>query len=78
MKKFKLGPLYTPPSMQGTLQRPGVIGGANWGGAAFDPETQTAVRENDRMLPRSCAFTRSTGHRKILALPKWMPTSSVT
>ena len=41
MKKFRLGPLYTPPSMQGTLQRPGVIGGANWGGAAFDPETQT-------------------------------------
>lgn len=39
MKKFKLGPLYTPPTMAGTLMRPGVIGGSNWGGAAFDPET---------------------------------------
>ena len=28
----------TPPSLQGTLQRPGASGGANWGGAAFDPE----------------------------------------
>jgi quinoprotein glucose dehydrogenase len=37
MKKLRLGPIYTPPSAQGTLQRPGIIGGANWGGAAFDP-----------------------------------------
>ncbi len=39
MRRFRLGPLYTPPSLQGTLQRPGASGGANWGGAAFDPET---------------------------------------
>ena len=39
MKRFRLGPLFTPPSIQGTLQRPGASGGANWGGAAFDPET---------------------------------------
>jgi quinoprotein glucose dehydrogenase len=29
--------LYTPPSLQGTFMRPGLIGGANWGGGAFDP-----------------------------------------
>ncbi len=39
MQQFRLGPLFTPPSLQGTLQRPGASGGANWGGAAFDPET---------------------------------------
>ena len=39
MKKYRLGPLYTPPSMQGTVVLPGVIGGANWGGGAFDPAT---------------------------------------
>ena len=40
------GPLFTPPSLidntpggtQGTLQMPGVVGGADWGGAAVDPE----------------------------------------
>jgi quinoprotein glucose dehydrogenase len=36
LSKYKLGPLYTPPSLQGTVMRPGVIGGANWGGGAFD------------------------------------------
>ncbi len=40
MKRFRLGPLFTPPSLQGTLQRPGWSGGVNWGGAAFDPETE--------------------------------------
>jgi quinoprotein glucose dehydrogenase len=39
LSKYRLGPLYTPPSFQGTVMRPGVIGGANWGGGAFDPET---------------------------------------
>ncbi len=39
MHRFRLGPLFTPPSLRGTLQLPGASGGANWGGAAFDPET---------------------------------------
>ena len=39
MQRFRLGPLFTPPRLRGTLQRPGASGGANWGGAAFDPET---------------------------------------
>jgi quinoprotein glucose dehydrogenase len=39
MKKYRLGPLFTPPSLEGTLGRPGIIGGANWGGGAFDPDT---------------------------------------
>jgi quinoprotein glucose dehydrogenase len=37
MRKYRLGPIYTPPSLDGTLMRPGLIGGANWGGGAFDP-----------------------------------------
>jgi quinoprotein glucose dehydrogenase len=39
MKKYRLGPLYTPPSLRGTLQSPSQGGGASWGGAAFDPES---------------------------------------
>jgi len=37
--KYRIGPLFTPPSMQGTVQRPGLIGGANWGGGTFDPSS---------------------------------------
>jgi len=39
LSKYRLGPLYTPPSFQGTVMRPGVIGGANWGGGALDPRS---------------------------------------
>lgn len=39
MKKFRIGPLFTPPSLRGTIQRPSIQGAANWSGAAFDPET---------------------------------------
>lgn len=45
ISRFRIGPLFTPPSLdmqggtQGTVQRPGEGGGANWPGAAVDPET---------------------------------------
>ena len=46
-KRYVTGPLFTPPSVKGdgpndtkgTLQLPGSVGGADWNGAAFDPET---------------------------------------
>jgi len=31
--------MYEPPSLEGTIIFPGVDGGAEWGGAAFDPDT---------------------------------------
>ena len=36
---FRLGPLYTPLSLNGTIFRPSAGGGASWGGGAVDPET---------------------------------------
>lgn len=42
---YRIGPIFTPPSLyveggtRGTLQLPGNGGGANWSGAAVDPET---------------------------------------
>ena len=50
MKKYRLGPLYTPPSLEGTVVRPGVWGGANWGGGAFDPETGMLFVKTARSL----------------------------
>lgn len=47
VKQYQTGPLFTPPSVagdgpgetRGTIELPGSIGGADWTGAAFDPET---------------------------------------
>ena len=46
--KYRSGPIFTPPSVRdespggtlGTLQLPSYVGGSNWNGAAYDPETQ--------------------------------------
>ena len=46
-KDFVIGPMFTPPSLAGeepgatlgTIQLPGSAGGADWQGAALDPET---------------------------------------
>ena len=39
IRPHRIGPLFTPPSLEGTVQMPGFGGGANWAGAALDPET---------------------------------------
>ena len=47
-EKLKAGPMYTPPSLQGTIVQPGIHGGNEWGGPAFDPTTNIAyVNVND-------------------------------
>jgi quinoprotein glucose dehydrogenase len=35
--------IYTPPSTGGTLMNPGYAGGSNWGGLAWDPESQLVI-----------------------------------
>jgi quinoprotein glucose dehydrogenase len=43
LKKFRSlrgGVPYAAPSRQGTIYSPGTLGGALWGGCAFDPSTQ--------------------------------------
>ena len=47
LEDFVYGPIFTPPTVKGegpgetrgTILMPGWVGGANWGGAAVDPET---------------------------------------
>jgi quinoprotein glucose dehydrogenase len=41
IRDYRVGPLYTPPSREGTIVMPGAIGGAGWGGAALDPSSGT-------------------------------------
>jgi quinoprotein glucose dehydrogenase len=38
-KSLRYEGLFTPPSVKGTLNFPGTIGGSEWGGAAYDPST---------------------------------------
>jgi len=41
LARYRSGAMYTPPSERGTITMPGSIGGAGWGGGAYDPATNT-------------------------------------
>ena len=40
--QYRSGDIYNPPSLTGTIGRPGTRGGMLWGGISFDPQSQTA------------------------------------
>jgi quinoprotein glucose dehydrogenase len=50
--------IFTPPSLEGTIEYPGAAGGANWGGVSIDPErgvlfvNQMRVPSVVRLIPR--------------------------
>jgi quinoprotein glucose dehydrogenase len=70
LKKLRSGPQFTPPSREGTIVFPGFDGAAEWGGAAWDPETGLLyVNSNEmawvlRLVPRP-ARTRETSSRRL-------------
>jgi quinoprotein glucose dehydrogenase len=35
--------IFTPPSLKGTIERPGYAGGSNWGSGAWDPQRQLLI-----------------------------------
>ena len=35
--------IYTPPSLAGTIERPGYAGGSNWGSGAWDPQRHLLI-----------------------------------
>jgi quinoprotein glucose dehydrogenase len=48
LARLKAGPIFTPPSLEGTVILPGFHGGANWSGASFDPASGLLfVNSND-------------------------------
>lgn len=49
IEKYRYEGLFTPPSLQGTITYPAASGGANWGGGAVDPETQTFYLNSSRV-----------------------------
>lgn len=89
-KRYVLGPIYTPPSIKGpgatdtkgTLQMPGATGGAEWGGAGFDPETKilyvpsiTGTFAADLLPgdPKQTNLRYTRGSRDLVEGPRGLP-----
>ena len=70
VSKYRIGPIFTPPSVStaegtlGTITSPGSTGGANWPGGSYDPEThklyvysQTAIAVLGMIPPPNPQFS---------------------
>ena len=55
LERYKSEGIFTPPSVQGSIEQPGYAGGVEWGGLAFDPQRQIAV-VNTNDLPMLVAL----------------------
>src|SRR5207247_6750470 len=74
---------FTPPSLEGTIVFPGFDGGAEWGGAAFDPDTALLyvnanempwivrlIRNNDTSLyNHNCASCQGDDNTGTASMP---------
>lgn len=58
MDQYRWDGIYTPPTLEGSIQYPHTAGGMNWGGVAIDPDrgllivNQTHVAMATRLVPR--------------------------
>jgi len=50
--------IFTPPTAQGSVQYPGMIGGSHWGGVAVDPERGLLLVNTQRIATRIRLLTR--------------------
>lgn len=62
--KYRSGPIFTPPSEQGTITMPGSIGGAGWGSTAYDPESHTL-------------FVKGTNNPVLYRITKGVPNDTI-
>lgn len=60
--------IFTPPAFEETLIYPGIMGGANWGSVAFEPERGLVLVNLSRLpfivrlVPREEYQSRRAGH----------------
>jgi quinoprotein glucose dehydrogenase len=63
-RKYRSGPIFTPPSELGTITMPGSIGGAGWGSTAYDPVTHTL-------------FVKGTNNPALYRIQKGVPNDTI-
>ena len=79
-KDYRFGPMFTPPGKRETMTFPGFHGGALWGGASFDPQSEwlyvnhneiswtTAIEEAERERGLSLRLQRIPYERRRAGL----------
>ena len=70
--------IFTPPSLRGSLQFPGSLGGVNWGSTALDPTTGILYADTNRsayemrLVPQPTRLQEAVTHR-----PYWVMLAAI-
>lgn len=59
MSKLRTGPIFTPPSLQGSLVLPGNVGGMNWGGFTYDAARGLLILASNRLAAEARLIPRA-------------------
>jgi quinoprotein glucose dehydrogenase len=70
MKRSRYGPIYTPPSLEGTIVHPGFRGGVLWGGCSFDPKLNRVFVNSDESINRITLAPAPPGRPYRYELPE--------
>jgi quinoprotein glucose dehydrogenase len=71
MSKLRMGTIFTPPSIEGSLFLPGNVGGMNWGGFAYDAAHGLLILSSNhlaaemRLIPRAEFNERESEGRRL-------------
>jgi quinoprotein glucose dehydrogenase len=60
IQRYRNEGIFTPSSLAGTIQYPGVIGGTNWGSVAFDPHRGWVILNMSRLPSVTGLIPRET------------------
>jgi quinoprotein glucose dehydrogenase len=60
IERYRNDGIFTPSSVEGTIQYPGVIGGTNWGSAAFKPKRRWVILNMSRLPSVTGLIPRKT------------------
>jgi quinoprotein glucose dehydrogenase len=60
IERYRNDGIFTPSSMEGSIQYPGVIGGTNWGSAAFEPDRRWVILNATRLPSVTGLIPRET------------------
>jgi quinoprotein glucose dehydrogenase len=71
MSKLRMGTIFTPPSIEGSLFLPGNVGGMNWGGFTYDAAHGLLILASNhlaaevRLIPRAEFDQRESAGRRL-------------
>ena len=69
LAKFRNDGMFTPPSVKGSILHPSFLGGVNWGGIAYDPNSGLAIVNSSNLVSSVTLMPRNEYVEKLHKRP---------